>query len=207
MSIPNGSRLREAVAGDRTALACVLREHSSCIRSAVAGQIPRRWRSVLSEQDVVQQTFADAVRDIGRFTGTDEVSFAAWLVRLAQCNLRDGLRSLEAHKRGGNRNRVGVGGSGDSVLALVEVLSASGTTPSGHVAANEIRAVLEESISRLPETYRRVVQLYDLDGNPVTHVAQTLNRSPGAVFMLRARAHRQLRELMGATTQYFSDSA
>jgi len=93
------------------------------------------------------------------------------------------------------------------VLALVEVLSASGTTPSGHVAAKEIRAVLEKSISRLPEAYRRVVQLYDLDGKPITHVAQTLNRSPGAVFMLRARAHRQLRELMGATTQYFSDSA
>lgn len=120
---------------------------------------------------------------------------------------RDALRSLEAHKRGGSRKRAGEGHSGDSLLALVELLSASGSTPSGHAAANETRAVLEQSIADLPEAYRRVVQLYDLDGEPVERVAEAMNRSPGAVFMLRARAHHQLRELMGATTEYFSDSA
>ncbi len=207
MSTSDESRLREAVAGDRTALACVLRDHASCIRGAVAGQIPRRWRSVLSEQDVVQQTFADAVRDIGRFSGTNEGSFAAWLVRLAQCNLHDAVRSLQAHKRGGNRKRADQGYSGDSLFALVELLSESGSTPSRNAAANETRSELEQSIEELPEAYRRVVQLYDLAGEPVERVAEALNRSPGAVFMLRARAHRQLRELLGSTSNYFSDSA
>jgi len=198
------SRLKQAVNGNVQALTSLLHDHASCIRMAVAGQIPRRWRSVLSEQDVIQQTFADAIRDIERFHGEDAESFLAWLRQLARCNLRDAIRLLGAQKRGGDRNRVVAEGSGDSLLAFVELLSASGTTPSGHAVANEARIILEKSIGKLPKAYRRVVQMYDLDGKPVEQVAKSMKRSPGAVFMLRARAHQRLKELMGATTHYFS---
>jgi DNA-directed RNA polymerase specialized sigma24 family protein len=48
--------------------------------------------------------------------------------------------------------------------------------------------------------------MYDLEGRPVQEVAQALGRSPGAVYMLRARAHRRLSEIMGTASRYVTDS-
>jgi hypothetical protein len=47
--------------------------------------------------------------------------------------------------------------------------------------------------------------MFDLDSEPVEAVARELNRSPGAIYMIRARAHRWLGELLGSATKYFSE--
>jgi DNA-directed RNA polymerase specialized sigma24 family protein len=49
--------------------------------------------------------------------------------------------------------------------------------------------------------------MWDLEGHSVEEVAASLGRSPGAVYMLRARAHRQLAEIMGAPSRFLSGSA
>ena len=206
MSAPEADLLKQAAKGDDHALSTLLKQHASSIRRAVAGQIPRRWRAVLSEEDVIQETFADAFHDIGRFDPAGHGSFGGWLLRLAKCNLRDAIRMLEAEKRGGDRHRADVRRSGDSHTALIDLLSSDGTTPSRQAATAEARSLLTESIRKLPHDYRAVIQMYDLEGDGVSQIAAALSRSPGAVYMLRARAHDWLRELMGTTGKFFSDS-
>jgi DNA-directed RNA polymerase specialized sigma24 family protein len=49
--------------------------------------------------------------------------------------------------------------------------------------------------------------MYDLEGRSVQEVSASLHRTPGAVYMLRARAHRELAELLGMPSQFFSGSA
>jgi DNA-directed RNA polymerase specialized sigma24 family protein len=39
--------------------------------------------------------------------------------------------------------------------------------------------------------------MFDLEGRPVQQIASALQRSEGAVYMLRARAHDRLREILG----------
>ena len=56
--------------------------------------------------------------------------------------------------------------------------------------------MLKAAIDQLPKDYRRVVQLYDLDGLAAAEVARQMDRSDGAVYMLRARAVDRLRELL-----------
>ena len=80
------------------------------------------------------------------------------------------------------------------------------STPSGKAAAGEARAALKHALERLPADYQRVVRLYDLEDQPAEQVAEVLGRRPGAVFMLRVRAHRALRQLMGGSSKYFSQS-
>ncbi len=111
---------------------------------------------------------------------------------------------LEAGKRGRNHRYVQPGGGNDSFIALHDLLSAAGTTPSQGVARGEARTALEQAILQLPEIYQQVVRMYDLEGRPVEEVARALNRSPGAIYMVRARAHRRLCELMGRSSKYFS---
>ena len=196
--------LGEAVRGNGHALAQLLEEHTPAIRGRLTGKIPRRWQSVLSVDDVLQQTYTDAFLYVGRFDPAGKASFSTWLTSLARYNLADALKMLEAEKRGGGRRRVSPESRQDSFVALYELVSATGTTPSRHVARGEACEALEEAIQHLPEAHRQVVKMYDLEGRPVAEVAAALRRSPGAVYMIRARAHRRLGEVMGSESKYFT---
>jgi len=206
MNSPNDDLLTRAVQGDQNALVALFRRYGMQARQGLAGRIPRCWQSVLSDDDVMQQTYADAAVAICRFDSRNEGSFAKWLALVARRNLRDAIKMLEAEKRGGNRRRVEAKGD-QSFVALWELLAARSSTPSRHVAGAEARAALKQAIEQLPEDYARVVVMYDLEGRAVNDVAESLNRSPGAVFMLRARAHQRLHEIMGRTSKYFANGS
>ncbi|UCE61329.1 MAG: sigma-70 family RNA polymerase sigma factor [Phycisphaerales bacterium] len=199
--------LTRATDGDADALAILLERHGQAVRRTLEGKISARWQSVLSEDDVMQQTYADAFQDIGSFVPQGDGSFVAWLTKIANRNLLDGVKMLEREKRGGKRRRVEARSSDGSYVALYELVGRTSSTPSQHAARDEAKDVLGEAIRKLPTAYREVVRLYDLDGQPVQNVADALGRSCGAVFMLRARAHAHLRELMGAASDYLSGSA
>jgi RNA polymerase sigma factor (sigma-70 family) len=154
----------------------------------------------------MQQTYADAFRSIGQFVPLGDGAFRAWLSSLADYNLRDALRMLKAKKRGGGRKRVGNDPSSDSYGDLLNILSDSGTSPSGRAARVEGASALEDAISSMPDVYQAVVRLFDLECRPIAAVAQEIQRSPGAVYMLRARAHDKLRRILGETGKFFTDS-
>lgn len=196
--------LRRAIAGDRDALADLLEQAAPTARQALRGAIPRRWQSLLSVDDVMQQTYTDAFLAIGTFMPRGDGAFAGWLATLAKRNLLDAIRSLEAQKRGGDARQCKPGGSQESLLALYDWLTGTGSTPSRHAAQGEALAALDRSIQLLPKAYRDVIRLYDLEGRPIEEVSQALERSPGATYMLRSRAHDQLREIMGSSGKYFS---
>jgi len=198
--------LERAAAGDQDALAELLQRHGPLVRTGIAHEIPARWQSVLAADDVMQQTYVDAFRDIVRFDPAAGGTFAAWLATLARRNLLDALRMLQADKRGGNRQRVEARNPDDSLIALCDALSPSSSTPSGHVAWEEASQALRLAVEGLPPIQRQVVSMYDLEGRPVQEVAAAVQRSPGAVFMVRARAHRRLRDMLGSPGLYFSGS-
>jgi DNA-directed RNA polymerase specialized sigma24 family protein len=63
---------------------------------------------------------------------------------------------------------------------------------------------MDEALAKLPADYAKVVRLYDLECKPMEDVSRELGRSPGACYMLRARAHDALREALGTASQFFS---
>jgi RNA polymerase sigma-70 factor (ECF subfamily) len=206
MTPADNELVERAREGDREALATLLKRHGPAARSAIAGRIPNRFRSLLSEQDVMQQTYADAALSIARFADRGEGSFPAWLTALARANLLDAIKFLRAGKRGGDRRRVVAADDDERSLTLCELLGASTTTPSRVVAAREARQAVTEALAQLPAHYRRAVELYDLQGRPIEIVAAALGRSSGAVYMLRARALERMAEIMGTASRFLSRS-
>ncbi len=203
MTGPEKELVQHAIGGDRAALTELFERHGPTVRQSVAKPIPKRWRSLLCEDDVMQQTYADAFRGIERFVATDNGSFAGWLASLARCNLQDATRMLQAEKRP-DRHVVHTGRVDGSFVALCELLSGAGSTPSGHFARDEARTDLEQAIEELPDDYRRVVRMYDLEAKTIQQVTEALSRSAGAVYMLRARAHDRLREILGNASKFFT---
>ena len=207
MSPSDGELIRQATNGDRVALTTLLENHAGSLRERFRHEIPKRWQSVLSLDDLLQETFTDAFLDIMDFSPRGQGSFEQWLGTIAKHNLLNALEMLEADKRGGDRQRVETDRVEGSYVALYELLGATSTTPSRVAARVESRDALNKAIERLPEDYRRVVAMYDLEGCSVQDVATLLGRSTGSVFMLRARAHKALRKLLGRASGFLSDSA
>lgn len=195
--------VQRAVAGDQAALTELFERHGPTVRQSVAKQIPERWRSLLSEDDIMQQTYADAFRGIGRFVANENGSFAGWLASLARCNLQDAIRMLGAGRRP-DRHVLRPGRVDGSFVDPCELLISPVTTPSGQFERKEFRADVNQAIEQLPDDYRCVVRMYDLEDKTVQEVMEALNRSAGAVYMLRARAHDQLHEILGRTSKFFT---
>jgi len=199
--------LAKASAGDREAASELFNRHGPLVRERLGHEIPKRFCSVLTAEDVMQETYIDALLGIGRFVPYGEGSFESWLTTIAKNNLRNAIEALDAEKRGGDRRRIVPFNPEESVAALYELLGATSNTPSRQAATAEAQRALQRAIGQLPEDYQCVVRLYDLERCPIEEVAASLGRRPGAVFMLRARAHHALRTLMGDSSQYFSSSA
>jgi len=199
--------LREARAGDREALVVLLSTVAPQIRRKIAGRITPALRASIDEDDVMQITFLEACLGIGRFTTGGVSEFTAWLSRMAENNLIDAIRALESGRRPDPRMQVRPASREGSYIGLVALLGATSSTPSLHAARGEICAALDAALRTLPDDYEKVVRLYDLEGRTITEVAAELARSPGAVYMLRARAHERLRDELGASSQFFSKSS
>jgi RNA polymerase sigma-70 factor (ECF subfamily) len=207
MSASGADLAEQAIAGDMHALTILLERFGPDVRRKLAPEIPSRWRSVLSPEDVMQETYIDAFLDVHQFQLRGEDSFSSWLMTIAKRNLLDALRMLDADKRIHANRQVGSGQNAGNFDSLHEQLAWTRTTPSRHAARTESRLLLQRAIEQLPHIYRTVVSMYDLEGKAVREIAAALHRSPGAVLMLRSRAHRLLSAKLGTASLYLSDTA
>jgi RNA polymerase sigma-70 factor (ECF subfamily) len=196
--------IERAVRGDEAALTELLARFGGRLRQHIDGSIGSQWRSALDADDVVQVTFLEAFLRIGSLSARDEAGFFAWIRKIADNNLRDAIRSLDAAKRPSPKDRVRANSGEDSAVALVEMLGAASVTPSRDAARDEAAILLEKALARLPSNYEKVIRLYDLEGRSIEEVAGELKRSHGAVYMLRGRAHDALRDAMGTPSMFFT---
>jgi RNA polymerase sigma-70 factor (subfamily 1) len=197
--------LNRAVDGDCDALTTLLRHHGPSVQAKL--RIDPVWQAVIEPADIMQVTCLEAFLSIREFDRNRNTPFAAWLRRIAENNLKDAVRGLMRQKRLQPRDRVQQADHEDSIADLVELLGATLTTPSKHVRQDEGRTILLDAIDALPSDYAAVIRLYDLQGQSVEATAKALDRSHGAVFMLRARALERLRGLLGTGSIFFSTVA
>jgi RNA polymerase sigma-70 factor (subfamily 1) len=206
MAAPDEELFDQAVAGDTGAVRVLLERHGPRVRDRISRKISKRWRAVLDVDDVMQVTYLQACLHIDQLIERHVVGFTAWLTRIAENNLRDAISELERPKRPPPTKRVELPRGDDSYVALLELLGATSHTPSRDVARREVAEAIDDALHKLPADYAAAVRLCDLEGRSTSEVASTMGRSVGAVYMLRARARERLRDLLGSSSRFFSDS-
>lgn len=206
MSSPNAQDqlLERAQSGELDALIALLEQLGPDVRAIIETKIGRKHRSMLSCDDVMQVTYMECISRFDTFTGGGARGFLAWLIRIAEHNLIDAIRGLEAAKRPNPSRRVDHRNQDDSMIAMVEAIGVTVSTPSLVAARGEVVCCIHDALGRLPSDYARVIRMYDLQGRSIEEVMQELGRSKGAVYMLRARAHEHLREVLGSESKYFT---
>ncbi len=194
------SLVASAVEGDEDALTELLRRHTPSMRGQLAAAISSKWQAALDVDDVLQITYLEMFLRIRAFKADAAGTFSGWFARVAHNNLRDAIRELERRKRPPAERRVG-GDEFTTAVNLLDELGCTTTTPSRHAARHEVSAAVYGAVDRLPPDYSAVVRLYDLQGLSAAEVASQLQRSEGAVYMLRSRAHDRLREMLAADSR------
>lgn len=196
--------LDRAQAGDLDALVQLLEATAPSVRAILEPKIGRKHRAMLSIDDVMQVTYMEAISRIGGFSGGGSRGFLAWMIRIAENNLIDAVRGLEAAKRPNPSRRMENRSHEDSMVAMVEAIGVTVSTPSLAAHKGEVVSCIHQAVQKLPSDYCRVIMMYDLQGRSIEEVVQELGRSKGAIYMLRARAHEHLREVLGGESRYFT---
>lgn len=183
-----------AAAGDDDAVEQLLRAVDGPLRSGL--RIAAAWRRHLTVDDVLQVSYLEAYLRIGSLRDRTVDGFRAWMRRVVDHNLADAIKGLNRDKRPDPRRRVTQGVEGESARTLFARVAGSDPSVTQAIARAEQVTRLREAIDRLPADYRFVVQEADLAERRVAEIAEEMGRSPGAVHLLRARAHDRLGELL-----------
>ncbi|MHC5111064.1 MAG: RNA polymerase sigma factor [Planctomycetota bacterium] len=195
--------LRRAVDGDEVALGELLAAIDGPLRTQLCSKISDKFRSDFNEDDILQITYLEVFLRIAQFNARGIGSFRAWVLRIAENNLRDAIRGLNRERRPPKNKRLNPPGDADAHDSLIVSLAGSGSTPSRAYAQLEAKEVLEAAIGKLPEDYQTVVRLCDIDRLRLLDVAAKMGRSVGAIHMLRCRAHDRLAEILGSSTGFY----
>ncbi len=207
MTASESDLVAKAIRGDSEALTELLEQEGPTVRQRMEAKIGVTWRSAFDADDVMQVSYMEAFLQIARFQSAGPGSFRAWLAQIAENNMKDAIKSLERAKRPDPRKRVHGPPGEESFVALVELLGVTNSTPSQHAARSEFKGAIDTALAKMPPDYSRVIVLYDLEERSAQEVAAVMGRSAGAIFMLRARAHDKLREVLGSSSQFFSTPA
>ena len=127
-------------------------------------------------EDVMQQAYLNAFTHLQQFAGRSK--FSTWLTRIV---IHEALRRRRRTRRGDDY--VPRDGESD---AMSEVESAV-PSPERQAYASELKRLVEESVDALPDTYRAVFMLRDIEGLSTAETAEGLELGEEAV---KTRLHR-----------------
>ena len=160
-------------AGDQAAFGEIYRLHyGQVLRIAL-----RMVRSRATAEDITQGVFVRAHRALHRFEARSKLS--TWFYRVAFNACADHLKS------GWNRLER------SAPEGLLERRESSGPSPYESFEAEQRRALVTEAIQRLPEQYRMVVILRDIEDRPYAEMAEILGL-PITTMKMRAIRGRQM---------------
>jgi RNA polymerase sigma-70 factor (ECF subfamily) len=191
------SLIVQARRGSASSIGLLLQLYRNYLTVLATTQIEKRLQPRLSPSDVVQETMLRAHKNFGQFRGSTEQELVGWLRQILVNNLakfveqhvlaarRDVRREVSMERLGAALER--------STIQLAALLPAADKSPSMAVQQREEAVVLADRLAQLPEDYREVLVLRNLQGLPFEEVAARMERSVGAVRMLWLRAIEKLR--------------
>jgi RNA polymerase sigma-70 factor (ECF subfamily) len=175
--------IRRVRAGDSEAFGTLVEKYGGRIRRLVRGFI----RNEKDAEDVVQDSFVKAFARLDRFDGRS--AFFTWLYRIAantsmdhnkKVRRRPAPLSIEASRE----DEEGRGGI---------TPPARGPSPLQGAMTGELRRKIDEAMAALPDIYREVIVLREMEGLSYDDMSRALGVSRGTIESRLFRARERLR--------------
>jgi RNA polymerase sigma-70 factor (ECF subfamily) len=168
------------LAGETALYELLMRRHNQ--------RLYRVARAILRDdaeaEDVMQDAYVRAYQSLASFEG--RAKFSTWLTRigvheaLARVRRRSRFQSLDA--------------SDPSNGDFMNAVTSSDPSPEQESYSRELSGVIERAVLSLPDEYRLVFMLRDIEGMSTEETAQSLSLTPENVKVRLHRAHAKLRK-------------
>ncbi|MGE5245387.1 MAG: RNA polymerase sigma factor [Betaproteobacteria bacterium] len=177
--------VRRVRAGDRALFEILMRRHNQ--------RLYRVARAVVKDEheveDVMQQAYVNAFTHLHQFEERSQLS--TWLTRIT---LNEAFGRRRRMKQ--SESMAKLPSDGDPG-AFMETITSSQPDPERQAYAQELRRVLEDAVDTLPETYRTVFMLRDVEGLSTSETGEGLGLGEEAV---KTRLHRARAMIRRAVT-------
>jgi RNA polymerase sigma factor (sigma-70 family) len=169
---PDAALVRAAQCGNKRAFVEIVARYQAMVCGIAFGILG----DFAASQDAGQETFLTAWRKFHDLREPEKLR--PWLAQIARNAALGHLRRRRGHD------------------ALDDALRDEAPSPDETAATSEEAALVRDSLSKLPETYRVPLVLFYCDGQSVRAVAETLEISEDAVKQRLARGREMLRDQM-----------
>ena len=171
--------------GSSSVLGQLLNQYRDYLLQVARSELDGRLEPKVAYSDAVQETFLQAARDFPKFIGTSESELRSWLRQILRHNLHDYYRQYQASKKRAIDCEVPLISNGSTLHG--HELACDESTASQKLMRAEDHERLLAAIGRLPEDYRRAVQLRSVEELSFEQVAAEMGRTSEAVRKLWSR--------------------
>jgi RNA polymerase sigma-70 factor (ECF subfamily) len=187
------SLVADLKAGSEEAFAQLIAQYHQPIYSLIV----RSLNDPSDAPDITQEVFIKVFRSIRSFNG--DASLRTWLYRIALHEASNQRRWWSRHKR--QEVTIDVPAeteeSGET-FSLASTLADQGDSPFDHASQTETRVRVEAALRQLPEVFRTVVVLREIEGFAYEEIAEILDVNLGTVKSRLTRGRSALRALLVA---------
>jgi len=162
--------------GDQRAFARLVTAHQDRVFSYLLRMLGSRYEAA----EVSQEVFTAAFRFIGHFRG--ESSLLTWLLKIASNMYKNRIRYNVRRKRGKEASF-----DDEIEQAGFRPIGERPESPEGALASRELHVAIEEAIQKLPDEFREVLVLRDLELLAYSDIQELTGLPEGTI---KSRIHR-----------------
>jgi RNA polymerase sigma-70 factor (ECF subfamily) len=182
--------ITELKAGSEQAFALLLAQYSSPIYSLIA----RSLSDPTDTADVTQEVFVKVFRNISSFHG--DASLRTWIYRIALREASNQRRWWGRHKRQELTIDAQVENDDGETFCMADALAASDASPYECAERAQLGERVVAALRTLPEAFREVVVLREIEGFGYEEIAEMLDVNLGTVKSRLTRGRIALRETL-----------
>jgi RNA polymerase sigma-70 factor (subfamily 1) len=179
---PDGTTglIRDAKAGSPAAIERLYERHAPRLLAFIRLRLGRTLRAHLESRDILQAALLRSFERLPQLEGSGEGELMAWLMRIAENEIRDRADYYQRQRRDAARE-VPLDEAHAAIAAGIRSMSS-------RIVLDEEAARLERAIERLSDAHREVILLRQFEELGYREIASRLGRSEDACRMLLARA-------------------
>lgn len=194
------SFVEELKSGSEEAFALLIAQYSSSVYSLIA----RSLRDPADAADVTQDVFVKVFRNISSFHG--DSCLRTWIYRIALREASNQRRWWSRHKKQELAIDEPHEGEDGETYCLADALAAVDASPYDNAARAQLHLRVETALTSLPECFREVVMLREIEGFGYEEIAEVLNVTVGTVKSRLARGRLALRKALEESAPSGSES-
>lgn len=185
--LPDSKVVQRVLEGEKELFEILLRRYNQRLFRVIRSYI----HSEDDVQDIMQDAYVKAYLKLQQFN--NQSSFSTWLIRIA---INEALQHIRKHKRlitnYGKKERL------DNVFQLPDT---NQMNPEKQAIKNETRILVERAVDQLPEKYKVVFVLHQIEGLSNPEIAECLKLTESNVKVRLHRAKNLLKEELFKSTQ------